>query len=155
MGGGFASAEDAIAPFLGARPGLPHIKGHFRLPESELTYRGGSGRSLVELPLRVIVRSEQAGYAISIRVCRISTIHQAWVFCGGIFFASLALADYWSGRRSGVGVLVGIVVATCIISLLFAVFESMAAREAVGEISRAYQQRMPTSQSSGRRGGSV
>lgn len=139
MGSGFASAEDAIAPFLGARPGLPHIKGHFRLPESELTYRGGSGRSLVELPLRVTVASEPKGYAISIRICRISTVHQAWVFCGGVFFASLAFADYWSGRRSGIGPLVGIAVATCVISIMFAVFESMTAREAIGEISRAYQ----------------
>jgi hypothetical protein len=141
IGRGFASAEDAVAPFLGARSGLPHIKGHFKLPESELTYRGGPGRSLVELPLRLSVRSELTGYTIAIRICRISPVHQVFVLCGGIFFGSLAFADYWSGRRSGIGAMLGIAVATCLASLLLGLFDFMAAHEAIGEISKAYQQR--------------
>jgi hypothetical protein len=143
MGRGFATAEDAIAPFLGARPGLPHIKGHFRLPESDLTYRSGSGRSLGELPLHVSVRSEKAGYAISIRIRRISASHQIWVYCGGVFFGLLALADHVSGRRSGMGAILGIAVATCVISLTLALLDFMAAHEAIGEISKAYQKRGP------------
>ncbi len=139
MGTGFATADDAIAPFLGARSALPHIKGHLRLPESELTYRSGSGRSLGELPLRVSVTSESAGYAISIRIRRLSTVHQIWVFAGGAFFGFLALADYWSGRRSGMGAMLGIGVATCVISLTLAFLDFMAAHEAIGEISKAYQ----------------
>jgi hypothetical protein len=110
-----------------------------KLPESELTYRGGPGKSLVELPLRVSVRSEPPGYTIAIRICRISPVHQAFIFGGGIFFAALALADYWSGRRSGIGVMLGIAVGTCLVSIVFALFDFMAAQEAIGEILKAYQ----------------
>jgi hypothetical protein len=140
LGHGFSSPEDGVAPILAAKPELPAI-GYLKMPEGELTYRRGSGRYSVELPMKVLFQKEDTGYSVSVRIDWLSPLSRFVIVGIAALMGCVAIVEFWTGWAAGVAALLTLILGTLALFLFFSLNDYLVAREALGDLRWAYRNR--------------